>query len=95
MKQLLSDHYTGTKLGISGWNWGADKTIDGALAIADDVTPTLDLHNIALVGQTKLCRYSAAMPNAITSAPFTLGANRSLTLPAYSIPLPVLEAQQP
>jgi hypothetical protein len=61
----------------------------------NDVTTTLDLHNIALAGQAKLYRYSAATPNAITSAPFTLGANRSLTLPAYSISLLVLEAQQP
>jgi len=35
MKQLLVQHYYGTKLGISEWNWGADKTINGALAIAD------------------------------------------------------------
>ena len=35
MKQLLAEHYPGTKLGISEWNWGADKTINGALAIAD------------------------------------------------------------
>jgi hypothetical protein len=35
MKQLLDEHYPGTKLGISEWNWGADKTFNGALAIAD------------------------------------------------------------
>jgi hypothetical protein len=35
MKELLVDHYPGTQLGISEWNWGADKTINGALAIAD------------------------------------------------------------
>jgi hypothetical protein len=35
MKQLLAKHYAGTKLGISEWNWGADKTVNGALAIAD------------------------------------------------------------
>jgi hypothetical protein len=35
MKQLLAEHYPGTKLGISEWNWGADKNINGALAIAD------------------------------------------------------------
>jgi Glycoside hydrolase family 44 len=35
LKQLLVEHYSGTKLGISEWNWGADKTINGALAIAD------------------------------------------------------------
>jgi hypothetical protein len=35
MKQLLAEHYPGTKLGISEWNWGADKTLNGALAIAD------------------------------------------------------------
>jgi hypothetical protein len=35
MKQLLVEHYAGTKLGISEWNWGADKDINGALAIAD------------------------------------------------------------
>jgi len=35
MKQLLVEHYSGTKLGITEWNWGADKTLNGALAIAD------------------------------------------------------------
>lgn len=35
MKQLLADHYPGTKLGLSEWNWGADETMNGALAIAD------------------------------------------------------------
>jgi hypothetical protein len=35
MKQLLAEHYAGTQLGISEWNWGADKTVNGALAIAD------------------------------------------------------------
>jgi len=35
MKQLLVEHYPGTKLGISEWNWGADKNLNGALAIAD------------------------------------------------------------
>jgi len=35
MKQLLVEYYPGTKLGISEWNWGADKNINGALAIAD------------------------------------------------------------
>lgn len=35
MKQLLAEHYPGTKLGISEWNWGAEKTLNGALAIAD------------------------------------------------------------
>jgi hypothetical protein len=35
MKQLLAEHYPGTRLGISEWNWGADKTVNGALAIAD------------------------------------------------------------
>ncbi len=35
MQQLIEDHYPGTKLGISEWNWGADNTMNGALAIAD------------------------------------------------------------
>lgn len=35
MKQLINDYYPGTKLGISEWNWGADDTMNGALAIAD------------------------------------------------------------
>ncbi len=35
MKQLLADHYPGTRLGLSEWNWGADDTMNGALAIAD------------------------------------------------------------
>lgn len=35
MQQLIEDHYPGTKLGLSEWNWGADNTMNGALAIAD------------------------------------------------------------
>src|SRR5262245_5948034 len=35
MKALIDQHYPGLKLGISEWNWGADKTMNGALAIAD------------------------------------------------------------
>lgn len=35
MKELIERYYPGTKLGISEWNWGADKTMNGALALAD------------------------------------------------------------
>jgi hypothetical protein len=35
MKELIEKYYPGTKLGLSEWNWGAEKTMNGALAIAD------------------------------------------------------------
>lgn len=35
MHKLIEQHYPGTKLGISEWNWGADQTINGALALAE------------------------------------------------------------
>ncbi len=35
MKELIDTYYPGTRLGISEWNWGADQTMNGALAIAD------------------------------------------------------------
>ena len=35
MKQTIAEHYPDTKLGISEWNWGADWSMNGALAIAD------------------------------------------------------------
>ena len=35
MKQLIAENYPGVKLFISEWNWGAEKTMNGALAIAD------------------------------------------------------------
>lgn len=35
MKALIDQHYPGTKLGISEWNWGADGSIGGALALAE------------------------------------------------------------
>jgi hypothetical protein len=35
MKRTIADHYPGTKLFISEWNFGNDKNINGALAIAD------------------------------------------------------------
>jgi hypothetical protein len=35
MKKTIADHYPDTKLFISEWNFGNDKNINGALAIAD------------------------------------------------------------
>jgi hypothetical protein len=35
LRQLIDAHYPGTKLGFSEWNWGADETMNGALAIAE------------------------------------------------------------
>jgi hypothetical protein len=35
LQGLIRQHYPNTKLAISEWNWGADTTINGALAIAD------------------------------------------------------------
>lgn len=35
MKALIEQYYPGTKFGLSEWNWGADGTMNGALAIAD------------------------------------------------------------
>jgi hypothetical protein len=35
MKAMIDRYYPGTKLGLSEWNWGADTTMNGALAIAD------------------------------------------------------------
>lgn len=35
MQALIDEHYPGLQLMISEWNWGADQTMNGALAIAD------------------------------------------------------------
>ena len=35
MKAEIEEHYPGTRFGLSEWNWGADTTMNGALAIAD------------------------------------------------------------
>jgi hypothetical protein len=35
MNELINRYYPGLKLGISEWNFGADETMNGALAIAD------------------------------------------------------------
>lgn len=35
MLGMIEDHYPGTKLAISEWNFGADDTVNGGLAIAD------------------------------------------------------------
>jgi hypothetical protein len=35
MQAMIAEHYPGTLLGISEWNYGADETINGALAVAD------------------------------------------------------------
>jgi hypothetical protein len=35
LREWIDRHYPGTRLGIGEWNWGADTTLNGALAIAD------------------------------------------------------------
>jgi hypothetical protein len=35
LRQLAEGVYPGTRLGLSEWNWGADESLNGALAIAD------------------------------------------------------------
>jgi len=35
MREWIDRHYPGTKLGITEWNWGADKTLNGGLAIGE------------------------------------------------------------
>ena len=35
MQELIEEHYPGTKFGLSEWNFGADSSMNGALAIAD------------------------------------------------------------
>jgi hypothetical protein len=35
MQTLIDEYYPGVQLAISEWNWGADETMNGALAIAD------------------------------------------------------------
>jgi hypothetical protein len=35
LRAWIDEHYPGTKLGITEWNYGADTTMNGALAIAD------------------------------------------------------------
>jgi len=35
LRDWISDNYPGTKIGISEWNFGAENSINGALAIAD------------------------------------------------------------
>lgn len=35
LRTVIDRHYPGTLLGISEWNWGADTTMNGALAIGD------------------------------------------------------------
>ena len=35
MLELIEEHYPGTKFGLSEWNFGAEESMNGALAIAD------------------------------------------------------------
>ena len=35
LRQWIDQYYPGTRLAINEWNWGADQTMNGALAIAD------------------------------------------------------------
>ncbi len=58
---------------------------------AQDLTATLDLRNVATNGAATLYRYSAAASGEIISQPFDLSAGNTITLPAASITLMVLE----
>ena len=51
----------------------------------NDITTTLDIQNIALAGQAKLYRYSAATPNAITSAPLILSKTSRASSPPLDL----------
>jgi hypothetical protein len=35
LRQWVNTYYPGTKIGLTEWNWGADKTLDGGLAVAE------------------------------------------------------------
>jgi hypothetical protein len=35
MRRWIDQYYQGTKLGITEWNWGADNTLNGGLAVAE------------------------------------------------------------
>jgi hypothetical protein len=35
MREWIDQYYPGTRLAIGEWNWGAEKTMSGALAVAD------------------------------------------------------------
>jgi hypothetical protein len=35
LREWIAQNYPGTKIGIGEWNWGADTTMNGAVAIAD------------------------------------------------------------
>jgi Glycoside hydrolase family 44 len=35
LREWIDQYYPGTRLAINEWNWGADQTLNGALAIAD------------------------------------------------------------
>jgi hypothetical protein len=35
MREWIDTYYPGTRLAIGEWNWGAEKSISGALAVAD------------------------------------------------------------
>jgi hypothetical protein len=35
LREWIERYYPGTRLAIGEWNWGADRTVNGALAIAD------------------------------------------------------------
>jgi hypothetical protein len=35
LRGWINQNYPGTKIGLTEWNWGADKTLNGALAIAE------------------------------------------------------------
>jgi hypothetical protein len=176
MKALIDRHYPVLKLGISEWNWGADQTMNGALAIADvlgifgregvylasywrspafgspgmyafklytnfddhagrfgdmsvraissdadwvtayaardsrtghltvmllnkapqhDLDVELTIDGFAPAQTAALYQYSAAAPNMIVRDSLVLGTAGSLTLPAYSLTLLVIEGQQP
>jgi hypothetical protein len=35
LQEWVKNHYPGTKIGLTEWNWGADNTLNGGLAVAE------------------------------------------------------------
>jgi hypothetical protein len=86
LREWIDNYYPGTKIGISEWNWGADDTLNGALAI----TQVLGTFGSEGVYMAAYWRYPPAnSPGYAAFKLFTNFDDKGSTFGDRSIPLKV------
>ena len=91
LREWVDNYYPGTKIGISEWNWGADDTLNGALAI----TQVLGTFGREGVYMAAYWRYPPAnSPGYAAFKMFTNFDNKGSTFGDTSLPVKVSDDEK-